>query len=74
MKIRYYVRKLTDEGRLVEAPSYYETSYGFPWDGYDTESEAEEAIKSFFRNKAKYEFIGIDLLIVKLYMEGDSDD
>ena len=74
MKIRYYVRKLTDEGRLVEAPNYYETSYGFSWDGYDTESGAENDIKVFFQRKTKYEFVGIDLVIVKVYMEDDSDD
>ena len=69
MKIRYCVKQLTDEGRLVDAPFSYETYEGFDPIGYDTEEEAEKEMEDFFNEKPKYDYIGIELVICKVYKE-----
>lgn len=66
MKSFYYVKQLTDEGRLIDVPEYgphYDPTDPFP-SGYLIELDAEIAIANYF---AANEYAGDRLVIVKIY-------
>lgn len=77
MKIRYFVKQLTNEGRLVDpeddGPYYDRTNPLDVYNGYESEREAEEALEKCL-TKNVYPYSSMCFVVVKLYMEGDSDE
>lgn len=66
MKVFYYVKQLTDEGRLIDVPEYgphYAPVDPFPT-GYETEADAHAAIARYFEAN---EYASDRLTIQRIY-------
>ena len=71
MTYRYFVKELTDEGRLVAPENDYHRGIYFNRFGYENEKEAELVIEEYFKNDP---YCSMDLVIVKIYTKNYTVD